>query len=51
MGREVVTLLDRYQQFGSYDVIFQADNLASGIYFYTLTSGSFIATKKLILLK
>lgn len=51
MGREVVTLLDRYQQFGSYDVIFQADNLASGVYFYTLTSGNFIATKKLILLK
>lgn len=51
MGREVATLLDRFQNSGSYDVIFQADELASGIYFYTLTSGNFMATKKLILLK
>jgi outer membrane protein assembly factor BamB len=51
MGREVGTLLNRYQKAGSYDVIFQAENLASGIYFYTLTSGNFKATKKLILLK
>lgn len=51
MGCEVVTLLDRSQEAGSYDVIFQPKDLASGIYFYTLTSGNFIATKKLILLK
>lgn len=51
MGRKVATLIDRYQQAGSYDVIFQADNLASGIYFYQLQAGKFIATKKLILLK
>lgn len=51
LGKEVVTLLNRYQEAGSYDVIFQANNLASGIYFYTLTSGSFTATQKLILLK
>ncbi|MCL4279388.1 MAG: T9SS type A sorting domain-containing protein, partial [Ignavibacteriaceae bacterium] len=43
--------LNRYQEAGSYDVIFQAKDLASGIYFYTLTSGNFTATKKLILLK
>jgi outer membrane protein assembly factor BamB len=51
MGGEVATLLDRYQEAGSYDVIFQPKDLASGIYFYTLTSGDFIATKKLILLQ
>ena len=51
MGKEVAILLDRIQNAGSYDVIFQADGLASGIYFYTLTSGNFTATKKLILLK
>lgn len=51
IGSEVLTLLDRYQEAGSYDVIFRAKDLASGIYFYTLTSGNFIATKKLILLK
>jgi hypothetical protein len=51
MGKEVATLLDRFQNAGSYDVIFQADKLASGIFFYTLTSGNFMETKKLILLK
>jgi hypothetical protein len=51
MGKEVATLLARFQNAGSYDVIFQAGELASGIYFYTLTSGNFMATKKLILLR
>jgi photosystem II stability/assembly factor-like uncharacterized protein len=51
VGREVATLLDRYQEAGSYHVIFQPKDLASGIYFYTLTSGNFTASKKLILLK
>lgn len=51
MGREVTTLLDRYQEAGSYDLIFQAHDLASGIYFYQLQASEFTATKKLILLK
>jgi hypothetical protein len=51
MGSEIAKLLDRYQEAGSYDVIFQPKDLASGIYFYTLTTGNFTATKKLILLK
>jgi outer membrane protein assembly factor BamB len=51
MGKEVATLLNRYQQAGRYDIIFQANDLASGIYFYSLRSGDFVATKKLILLK
>lgn len=51
MGNKVATLLDGYHDAGSYDVIFQANNLASGIYFYQLQVGEFIATKKLILLK
>jgi len=51
LGNEVSTLLNRYQDRGEYDVIYQADNLSSGIYFYTLSSGNFRDTKKLILLK
>lgn len=51
MGSEVATLLDRYQDIGEYDVIFQPENLSSGIYFYQLQSGDFISTKKLVLLK
>jgi outer membrane protein assembly factor BamB len=51
LGNEVSTLLDRFQDGGEYDVIYKTDNLSSGIYFYTLTSGNFRDTKKLILLK
>jgi outer membrane protein assembly factor BamB len=51
MGCVVATLLDRYQEAGSYDVIFQPKDIASGVYFYTLSSGDYMATKKLILLK
>ena len=51
LGREVKTLVNEYQSKGRYDVIFNAENLASGIYIYQLRSGSFIANKKLLLMK
>jgi len=51
IGNEVALLLDRYQETGSYNVVFQAENLSSGIYFYQLQSGNFRSTKKLILLR
>jgi len=51
LGNEIATLLGRYQETGEYDIIFLPENLPSGIYFYTLTSGNFMDTKKLILLK
>lgn len=51
LGNEVVKLVDNYQNAGEYDVIFQGDKLASGIYLYRLTTGSFSSIKKLILLK
>ena len=51
LGREVATLVNAQQQPGTYEVSWDASKFASGIYFYTLTSGNFIATKKLILLK
>lgn len=51
MGNEITLLLDRYQESGSYDVIFKANDLASGIYFYQIQAGEFKSTKKLILLK
>ena len=51
LGREVATLINEAQKSGNYEVIFDASNLSSGIYFYKLQNGNFIDTKKMILLK
>ena len=51
LGREIATFVNKQQKAGNYEVVFNANNLTSGIYFYRLQSGSFIETKKLILLK
>ncbi len=51
MGEEVATLLDSFQKAGGYDVEFNASKLTSGIYFYTLSTGNFSATKKMMLIK
>ena len=51
LGRVVARLLDEPKNVGRYSVEFDASNLSSGIYFYTINSGSFSATKKLMLLK
>lgn len=51
LGKEVSILFDGYQDSGNYDVIFQQNDLSSGIYFYQLKAKDFIAIKKLILLK
>ncbi len=51
LGREVVKLVDAVKKPGSYTVLFHADDLASGIYFYTLQAGDIILMKKTVLLK
>jgi hypothetical protein len=50
-GREVATLVNESLQPGTYEVTFDGSNLPSGIYFYKLSAGDFVSTKKLILLK
>ena len=47
----MTTLVNEEKPVGSYTVEFNASNYPSGIYFYSLTAGSFTATKKLILMK
>ena len=51
IGRLVKTLVNQYQSKGRYNINFNASQLASGIYFYRLSEGNFISTKKMILLK
>ncbi len=51
LGEEIATLVNEKQSPGNYTVQFDASNLPSGVYFYTLRVGNFIATKKMILLK
>ncbi|HSW54420.1 MAG TPA: T9SS type A sorting domain-containing protein [Ignavibacteriaceae bacterium] len=51
LGTEVASLVNERKEPGNYTVTFDASNLQSGIYFYTLASGNFTETKKLILLK
>ncbi len=51
LGEEVATIVDGFKSAGTYTVIFNASQLSSGIYFYTLRSGDFTGTKKMILVK
>lgn len=51
IGNEVVTLVNEEQSAGNYEVEFDATSLSSGIYFYQLKSGSYLETKKMIILK
>ncbi len=51
LGNVVAKLVDEYREAGRYEITFDATNLQSGIYFYTLKAGSFIETKKMILIK
>ena len=51
LGRELKTLVDRYQPAGDYTVQLDATGLAAGVYFYRLQAGSFIQTRKLLLAK
>ncbi len=50
-GRLIERLVSGTRGVGKYDVTWNADGLASGIYFYRLKAGSFTETRKLVLLK
>jgi len=51
LGQEIQTLVNRRQEAGNHSVVFYAGNLASGIYYYKLTAGSFVQVRKMILVK
>jgi hypothetical protein len=51
IGREVTTLVNEFRQAGTYSVEFNANNFASGVYFYRIKAGDFTDTKKMLLVK
>jgi len=51
LGREVSTLVNEYQQSGVKEINFNASNLTSGIYFYSISTPGFTDIKKMMLVK
>ena len=56
MGKQIRTLINMNQSTGIYDVIWDGkddagESVSSGFYFYKITSGSFLMTRKMMLLK
>lgn len=51
LGTEVATLIDEYKPAGKYEADFDARGLPSGIYFYRLKAGDYLAAQKMILMK
>ena len=50
-GKEVYTLVNANQEAGRYEVNFNASDMSSGIYFYTISAGDFTQTRRMVLLK
>ena len=51
LGQVVATLVNEVQNAGRYQIEFDASNLASGVYLYQIQSGSFVQTRKMVLMK
>ena len=51
LGREVATIVNEEMRPGSYEKVFNAEGLPSGVYFYKIVAGRQVATKKAVLLK
>ena len=51
LGEKVAELVNTFQKPGSYNVEWNANKFASGVYIYWIKAGDFISARKLILLK
>jgi hypothetical protein len=51
LGSEIASLVNEEKTPGNYEVFFNASNLSSGVYLYTIKAGSFVQTRKMMLMK
>ena len=51
LGNEIEILVNEQKSLGTYEITWYAESLPSGIYFYRIQAGSFVETKKLVLLR
>ncbi|MCP4581435.1 MAG: T9SS type A sorting domain-containing protein [candidate division Zixibacteria bacterium] len=51
LGRKITTLVDKKQQAGSHQAVWNGEGISSGIYFYKIQAGDFVETKKMLLVK
>ncbi|MDP4176648.1 MAG: T9SS type A sorting domain-containing protein, partial [Bacteroidota bacterium] len=51
LGKEVASLVNEQKSAGSYEVNFNANSLAAGMYIYELKAGNYSQTKKMMLIK
>jgi hypothetical protein len=51
LGQKVTSIINREMDGGNYDIRYDASSLSAGIYFYTLKAGSYVSTKKMMLIK
>lgn len=51
LGQEVATIINNFQKADRYEVVFDANELSSGVYLYKIEAGSYSASRKFILMK
>ena len=51
LGKEVKTLVNEIEPAGTYSVLFDRSNLASGVYFYRIEAGEFRDIRRMVLIK
>jgi hypothetical protein len=51
LGKQVATLVNEELSPGTYEIPFNGTNYASGVYYYTLTAGDYLETKRMVLSK
>jgi hypothetical protein len=51
LGKEIAVLVNEELKPGTYEVEWNASNFSSGVYFYSLSTGEFIQTKKMVVVK